>query len=376
VEYFQKLIYRGNNTVDSRFPKIHSQCRMGANTVDLNTVIHFCCETGERLLKTEAKGISRTAQQRGNDTFLTQTMSRIQDRSVLDSFGFYLEDQEKNNDSTEGKQDDHFGRIHPHFVYDAQTGTIVALNRKNEPKQPDIQSGYLDQEIIDALKKHEPLIKSFAIYNEVVLRDNSRLRASPNYANSGPWYDYVNVSWEHIVNGKEETYLLPAKCLCFFHKGCVDHTGVNSMMALVHSVDQGSNGKIDGRIDTLLTRNYRMEFDSKGKPLTHVVPVASIDSSIRCFTHSPSKALFDSRTPGVTCLLPRNHWAYMWMSLNDALQETNSPTKVRQRKGKLNSMCSSQWLENVRKRYQTYLRATCKEDLWKMNDFQNGTHLV
>ena len=47
IEYFQKLLYRGNNTVDSRFPKIHAQCRMSAHTEALNTVMNFCCETGE-----------------------------------------------------------------------------------------------------------------------------------------------------------------------------------------------------------------------------------------------------------------------------------------------------------------------------------------
>ena len=362
VEYFQKLIYRGNNTVDSRFPKIHAQCRMGENITALNTVMHFCCETGERLLKTEAKGISRTAQQRGDETFVTQTMSRLQERSMLDSLGLYLEENENDRGSSHTRGTDHFGRTHPHFVYDPVTERIFAMNRKNEPKQPDAKSGNLDREVTEALKNHEPQTKMFAIYNEVILRDNSRLRASPNYANSGPWYDFANVVWEQCVNGEAKTYLLPAKCLCFFRKE-EQENGSQEVMALIHSVDQGSKGKVDGRIDTLLTQNYRMEFDKKGKPLTHVVPVASIDSSVRCFPHSPSQTLFNPNSPGVTYMLPRNHWAYMWMSLNDALQETNSTNKIKQRKGKLNSLCSNQWLEHVRERYHIYLHATCKEDL-------------
>ena len=124
VEYFQKLIYRGNNTVDSRFPKIHAQCRMGENITALNTVMHFCCETGERLLKTEAKGISRTAQQRGDETFVAQTMSRLQERSMMDSFGLYLEDNE-NDQGNSHLDTDHFGRTHPHFLYDTVTERII-----------------------------------------------------------------------------------------------------------------------------------------------------------------------------------------------------------------------------------------------------------
>ena len=238
----------------------------------------------------------------------------------------------------------------------------MKLNRNNDPKIPDDKSGFLDQEVLDALKEKEPSMTQFEIYNEVILRDNSRLRASPNYANSGPWYDYVNVSWERTVNGVVETYLLPAKCLCFFRKVCPDSGNVE-IMSLIQSVDPFSKGKIAGRMDTLLTCNYRMEFDNKGRPKTHVVPVASIDSSIRCFSHVPSTHLFNANSPGITYLLPRNHWAYMWMAMNDALKVVNSSAKLKQRKGKLNSLCSHLWLENVRERYHQFLHATCMDDL-------------
>jgi hypothetical protein len=345
VEYFQKLIYRGNNTVDSRFPKIHSQCRMGESTKEMNTVMNFCCETGERLLKTEAKGISRTAQQRGDGTFITQTMSRLQEQTVLDCFAMYLQEKKNKTDSPGSEGCDRFSRIHPHFMYDVDSDQIYALNRKNEPNTPNRQSGFIMGEIINALKQHEPLMKRFEIYNEVVLRDNSRLRASPNYSNSGPWYDYANISWEKITeNDTVDVYLLPAKCLCFFRKKC-EVTGEEEIMALIHSVKQNSKGRSDGRLDTLLTRNYNMEFDNRGQPLTHVVPVASIDSSVRCIPHVPDKSLFNPDTPGIIYLLPRNHWAYMWMALNDALIESNSSHNIKQRKGKLVSMCNSQWLE-------------------------------
>ena len=367
VEYFQKLIYRGNCTVDSRFPKIHSQSRMGANMRELNTVMNSCCETGERLLKTEAKGISRTAQQRGDKTFLTQTMSRLQDRSVLDGFSLYLEMRENKDNSPELEQIDRFGRTYPHFVYDTATDLTYALNRKNDPKPPDIHSGCLDCEITEALRKHEPHMQQFEIYNEVVLRDDSRLRASPNYANSGPWYDYANVSWEKVVDGVVQTYLLPAKCLCFFRKKC-QQSGSQDLMALIQAVDQFSKGRNDGRIETLLTRNYVLEFDNRRRPVTHVVPVASIDSPVRCFAHFRSNRLFNPDSPGITYLLPRNHWAYMWMAVNDALKETNSAQSIKQRKGKLNPLCGKQWIENVREKYQRYLHATCIDDLGGMDN--------
>jgi hypothetical protein len=362
VQYFQKLIYRGNSSVDSRFPKIHAQCRMGQNTEKLNTVMNSCCETGERLLKTEAKGISRTAQQRGNETFLTQTMCRIMDRSLVDSLSHYLDNREKRPESIDSLQTDQFGRTHPHFVYNVDTERIFAVDRKNEAKAPDEKSGNLNRVVTDALKKHEPHTRKFEIYNEVILRDNSRVRASPNYSNSGPWYDYANVSWEKMVNGVVETYLLPAKCFCFYRSGNEQYKD-QEIMALIHTVDQSSQGNISGRPDTLLTRNYRMQFTNKGEPVTHVVPVASIDAAVRCFPHVATKELFDSNSPGITYLLPRNHWSYMWMAINDSLMECNSINKVAQRKGKLISLCSHNWLNSVRERYHKYLNATSTGDL-------------
>ena len=363
VEYFQKLIYRGNATVDSRFPKIHAQCRMGDNTQVLNTVMNFCCETGERLLKTEAKGISRTAQQRGSDTFLTQTMSRILDRTILDCFSLYLDGKDPSPDCLTSPRGDQTGRAHPHFVYHVDSDRVYAMNRKMETKAPDKKSGYIISQVTDGLKKHVPHIKKFDIYNEVILRDNSRLRASPNYANSGPWYDYVNVSWERVVDGDVQTYLLPAKCCCFFRNTSGEQSEEHELMALIHTVDLSSSGHIAGRPDTLLTKHYRMQYNKNGEPVTHVIPVASIDSAVRCFPHSPSKELFDNSSPGVTYLLPRNHWSYMWMAMNDVLSKSNSKEKLKQRKGKLTSMCNSHWLDSVRSKYETYLNAECLDDL-------------
>ena len=182
-----------------------------------------------------------------------------------------------------------------------------------------------------------------------MLRDNSRLRASPNYNKSGPWYDYVNVSWERLCNGITETYLLPAKCLCFFPRE-TRGADISEIMALIHTVDQHSVGKVAGCKDTLLTRNYKMQFDVNGIPVTYVIPVASIDSAVRCFPHVRSTELFSVNSPGITYLLPRNHWAYMWVAMNDAINESNSLGR-----GKLNPLCNTHWLDSVRGRYQKYI---------------------
>jgi hypothetical protein len=93
---------------------------------------------------------------------------------------------------------------------------------------PDEKSGYLDPAIVTNLLTLEPGMDMFEIYTEVKLRNDSLIRAVPNYRKSGPWYDFVNVQYE------EE--LLPARALCFYRKK--EEEGVDVPYALVHGIDK------------------------------------------------------------------------------------------------------------------------------------------
>ena len=369
VEYFQKLLYRGNSTIDSRFPKIHSQTRMADNIIQLNSVMNFCCETGERLLKTEAKGISRTAQQRGDDTFLKQTMSRLQERCILDSFSIYLEkyDVEDNFVQESRHGQDCSGRICPNFHFDVETDTLTTLDRFGKKRFPDKDSGFVEQSILKELKKKDPNAKEFHIFNEVILRNNNHVRATPNYSKSGPWYDYVNISWEYDGDdGTIKTFLLPAKCLCFFRSINItkdqQEERDSELLALIHSADGTTEGKVPGRVDTLLTKNFKLEFDKSKLPKTDVVSVATIDNPICCYPHTLCNEILGPNSPPITYLLPRNHWSYMWMAMNQCIQESNSPNVMRSRKG-LNPLCDQKWLTRVRKTCEKYMRAKSMIDL-------------
>ena len=84
-----------------------------------------------------------------------------------------------------------------------------------------------------------------------------------------------------------------------------------------------------------------------------------------CFPHVPGKELTIPATPGVSCLLPRNRWAYMWMATNDVLSESNSESipveKIKQGKGKLIGLSGTQILSTIRERFQTIIKATCPD---------------
>jgi hypothetical protein len=219
-------------------------------------MMNACCELGERLLKTEAKGISRTAQQRSKGVFENQVMLRIKERVLLDSFGVYVDSLIPNQQlGTETIVDDHFARKHPNFVYETHKEDLLACDRKFKERKADKESGVIDQSILGYLKQYEPDMTFIEIYNEVILRDSGqRVRASPNYNRTGPWYDYVNVQWD--------TGMFPAKCLCFYRKFNLDKNQYD-MKALIHSVDDKSRGKVPGKMDTLLTYHYKMLYNHK-----------------------------------------------------------------------------------------------------------------
>jgi hypothetical protein len=348
IEYFQKIIYRGDATVDSRTPKIHSQCRMPIAFSRLKSLMNACCELGERLLKTEAKGIARTAQQRSNGVFECQVMDRIQERVLLDSFGVYVDSLSQSSSELPNLiKKNQFARKHPNFVFAPAKGDLWACDRKYKEGKPNKESGFIDEYVLQYLKEHEPDMAYIDIYNEVILRDGGmRVRASPNYNNSGPWYDFVNVKWD--------SGMFPAKCLCFYRKfdqgcskfdqGCSNY----EMKALIHSVDDKSLGRVTGKMNTLLTYHYNMLYDRNQNPKLHVVDVASIDSAVICYPHQRSNQMFNAASPGIMYIVPRNQWAYIWLATTQVLQKKSDATS----KGKKIALGDQKLLDLVRSEYQ------------------------
>jgi hypothetical protein len=337
IRYFERMIYRGDNTLDARTTKTHAQMRTGWNYLAILSLMHATCETGERLLKTEAKGISKTAQQRGASTFERQTCCRVQDKLVMDKFGEVLEEllllkrfqemKEGNENSTtnDNNKSDQFNRHLPHFILQRVGKEVMASDRAGKLSIPDEKSGYLDPTIVTNLLTLEPGMDMFEIYTEVKLRNDSLVRAVPNYRKSGPWYDFVNVQYE----GE----LLPARALCFYRKK--EEEGVDVPYALVHGIDKKRKMSRDF-VNSLLTTHYHMHYRSNTKPVINSIPVASIDCAIMAFLHEPSELLFDANCSGIMAVRHRNEWAYLWLAWNEELRAKNGE----QSEGKKNNYVS------------------------------------
>ena len=318
TRYFERMFYRGDNSIDSRTTKTHVHRRLGQNFKDMLNLMHGCSELGEKLLKTEAKGISKTAQQRGEEIFQNQTCQRIDDRIVIDVFRQHIEHATTKPAPTSRKSD-RFSRGMPHFLFDRENPAVTwKLDRKGKQSKPDACSGDIEKIVKDYLLSTECNMQTFGIYNEAILRDGTWIRAFPVYRKEGSWFDVVNVQWE--------TGMFPAKCVGFFKRPTED--GSKTLMAIVHVVDEKSMGKVPGFTDSPLTSHYHMNY-LRGKPVLHSVPLESINSGLLSVTHVHSSVLFDRINKGIMVIRPRNEWAYVWLMWNDVLIEANSDEKFR-----------------------------------------------
>jgi hypothetical protein len=350
VRYIERQFYRGDDTVDYRTTKLHCHRRIGRNYEEMRSLMNFCTELGERLLKTEAKQISRTAQQRCETTFQSQTSERVLERQLLETFGDVVEDVVKKRPTFIREKKDEFSRNLPHFVFSRDHPTVLAMDRHGKTSLPDDRTGYIPSIIKKSLLQHETSMSVFEIYNEVILRDDSYIRAFPMYRNESPFYDFVQVQWE-----QDSSY--PAKVVCFY-KRKNDGEDSFSLYALVHVVDEKSMGKVRGFTNTFLSTHYNMKYE-RGQPTLYSVPVASIDFAVLAFPHESQSALFNPNKRGVCIVRPRNEWAYLWLAWNDVLKEENSldahHSRRRRDDRRYISFNTRHVLKKVKDRLQTYL---------------------
>ncbi len=211
-------------------------------------------------IKTKAKNVAATAQQRGNSIFECQAMHRIQDETVMLKYQAFLSQQDacttKKPKKTPSRTDT-VTRCIPNFRHCDGTGKWLQLDRKGKV----LGEALIDKAINDAFFRLEPSLDVHEIHCEVQLRDQSRIRATPNYCQTGPWYDFVNVKWD-----TNPPRYYPARCLAFYQKRNHED-GLLQLMALVHGADKpkgrGTSSKF---LDTLLTSHFYFEYTSSRKP--------------------------------------------------------------------------------------------------------------
>jgi len=194
----------------------------------------------------------------------------------------------------------------------------MACDCKGNQFEPNESTGCPTKLVCEGLLEIETDVNILDLYNEVVLRDGSYVRASPNYRGEGPWFDFVNIQWEDD-NG--EPYFLPARCLAFYRKN-------NDCMVLLQSVDIKSDGKVAGCRNSVLTSHFKMQYSRNGVPVLYCVNCASIDSTLLCFDLQMENQAIDETKKSLMVVRPRNEWAYAWYVWNKLLRDKNANRSI------------------------------------------------
>lgn len=340
VQYFDTILYRGDDTVDSATCKLHSQ--LHTNLIDyFGDLMQYNTETGERGLKTWAKFVSRTALKHGRDEFTHSTSKRVAERLLFNKAGGQMgrnQEQEALN-SPDASEGDKRRRI-PHFRFDTGEGTrpadrLLSFNRDGKEKVPDQTSGSIQPEILKALtvveREHEQEL--FDIWCEATLPNGEHVRCFPKYRRKDSKYDWVMARFATTDGNPPEDY--PAKVLALYE----DKNGM--LKALVHATEYKTLNKVEGPYgDSRLVKHYRLQFDSRdGEPTLYAVPFEDILYCVMAYEAVPYqqplvprvRSSSKRREHTVMTILPRREWARLFLVWSRKMKERQETERGAQR---------------------------------------------
>jgi hypothetical protein len=83
MQYFDSILYRGDDTCDTDTCKIHTQLHNSQSHCYFGDLMQYSTAMGKHGLKVWAKGISQTALKQGIDKFTYSTSSHVGERMLL-----------------------------------------------------------------------------------------------------------------------------------------------------------------------------------------------------------------------------------------------------------------------------------------------------
>ena len=336
VQYFDAIIYRGDNTVDSATCKLHSQ--LHDTTEYFGDQMGHNSETGERGLKVWAKGASKTALKHGSDKFTQSTSDRVGETLLLNcALDHVRRKLARHAVSLPLTHTRRLRRKMPHFRFDREeqqssTDKLLSFDRQGKSQQPNETTGTIQSSIlkaideIEASRGHEQ--QFIDIWCEAELPCGQQIRCWPQYRqNEGGRYDWAMIKFEST---EEESVVYPGKVLALYE----DLDG--KFKALIHSTDYKTPNKVEGPFgDSRLVTHYRLHFDSSGEPTLYSVPFEDIMGCVMAY----EAVLYDEplvrkvrdaaarRQHTVMVIRPRRDWAMLflhWMKELKARQGTVS----------------------------------------------------
>ena len=318
LELLDKVIYRGDDTLDLGTTKIHSHKSAPRNINLYGSPAGWNCSTGERGLKTWAKLVSKTAQKQKLNTFTFQTAARVTERLLLQRTKELLSPSDVSPISTVDTNTIIWSRKVPHYMYDTEHDLMWKLTPEGQKIKV---LNPFHKQLISALKEWEPK-RQVKIWNEATFyyfNEKQHVRASHCYDKYGAYYDWVTVRYE-----SENIQDDPVKVLLLYE------TVGNIKSALVLPCHW--HRKQDSQHDTMISKRYRIQFHTNKFPQIRSIPLSKFQYSIFTMEHMQYEGPLPPKVTShdveqkyqVDVVLPQSEWVHEFMTYGKQQQEDNS----------------------------------------------------
>ena len=210
VQYFDTIIYHGDDSVDTDTCKIHSQLHHSYTIARFGDPMQYNTEVGERGLREWAKRLARTALKHGRDKFTESTSDRVKERLLFNTAADRARWTAPVPPETEVKSRHKM----PHFRFEQnKQPNLRSLGRNGEECSPDEKTGTIQPKILKALnivESHSPQAY-FEIWCEAKLANGQYIRCWPRYhgTNRTQYYDWAMVRFDNTDD--DECYRISCK---------------------------------------------------------------------------------------------------------------------------------------------------------------------
>jgi hypothetical protein len=293
IEMVNRCVSRGEGTNGWNIQKVADLVHLPFNVMEFGPAEGFHVGFAERGLKSWAKQPARTAQKRSGGIFEKHVSSRMHEHTMMEKAMLRMSDESFDDESMGSEDEGMTQRLEPNGscfhiqISKENRRRFVSCTRLNKHMKPHQVPIAMPQPILDYFQKdRSDLLPGTLIeYRTEFVVEKLRYRAHPNYQDSGPWYDWVNVTyetdWGPFPNLVQDTNF-PVKILGFFR---VVEEIPQSFKVLVHPVTYRE--KAVEKAETRLLRAWLLEVKENGRPSFVSIDTNQIQDQIFVVEENP-----------------------------------------------------------------------------------------
>ncbi len=306
IEMVNRCVNRGEGTNGWNIQKVADLVHLPNNVMEFGPAEGFHVGFAERGLKSWAKQPARTAQKRSGGIFEKLVSSRMHEHTMIEKAMLHMSKEDvvdgdsiqSGEDSIQLDEDEDslIPRMEPNGscfrikISRVNRRRVVSCTRLNRHMKDHQVPLTMPQPILDYFQKDRVDLRAGTVieYRTEIVVEKLRYRAHPNYQASGPWYDWVNVTYE--TDWEDSTHLVqdtdfPAKILGFFR--VLEPELPQSFKVLVHPVTYRIRGSALQRAETRLLRAWLLETKTNGRPSFTVINHNQIQDQILVVEENP-----------------------------------------------------------------------------------------